>query len=181
MPVLGLSVVPGVDYEASVTLGVPGQGLTNPDISGNRATHGGGGVYAEGEDAAITINSGKIIGNSVSAIVVNPDVANEGGLVTLNDGDVTHVVVTYHKNDGSIPETTATQKLVTATRGILNMPSWSITGYTLTWNDSPTGSGTSYTNDQEVNLTTGLHLYAIWTPNPWRHFTKYCDFSCKDG
>lgn len=161
----GLSVVPGGGYAATVNLGVPSQGWLNPAIFDNSATHSGGGVFASGADAAITIDSGKILGNSVSAIVANPDVANVGGLVTLNDGDVTHVVVTYHMNDGSIPETTATQKLVTATRGVLSMPSWSIGGYSHTWNSSPDGSGTSYTNGQEVNLTTGLHLYAIWTAN----------------
>ena len=104
--------------------------------------------------------------NIVSALVPNPDVANDGGMVTLNDGDVTHVVVTYHMNDGSIPETTATQKIVTSTRSVLNMPSWSITGYSLNWKTNADGSGDTYTNGQEVNLTAGLHIYAIWTPDP---------------
>ena len=162
----GLSVVPDASYDATVILGVASQGWTNPDISGNSAIQGGGGVYANGADAAITINSGKVKDNIVSALVPNPDVANDGGLVTLNDGDVTHVVVTYHMNDGSIPETTATQKIVTSTRSVLNMPSWSISGYTLSWNSNADGSGDTYTNGQEVNLTSGLHLYAIWTPNP---------------
>ena len=162
----GFSVVPDASHDATVILGVASQGWTNPDISGNSAIQGGGGVYANGADAAITINSGKVKDNIVSALVPNPDVANDGGLVTLNDGDVTHVVVTYHMNDGSIPETTATQKIVTSTRSVLNMPSWSISGYTLSWKSNADGSGDTYTDGQEVNLTAGLHIYAIWTPAP---------------
>lgn len=68
----GLSVVPAVGYAATVNLGVPSQGHSSPDISGNSATHAGGGVYASGADATITINSGRIIGNTVSALVDNP-------------------------------------------------------------------------------------------------------------
>ena len=168
----GISVVPYEGKSATVILGVANQGQTNPDISRNGASMSGGGVYVKkasgvGTTARLTINSGKIKDNIVSTLVDNPDVDNDGGLVTLNDGDVTHVVVTYHMNDGSIPETTATQKIVTSTRSVLNMPSWSITGYTVSWSDNPTsGLGTVYTNGQEVNLTTGLHIYAHWTPTP---------------
>lgn len=160
----GLSVVPG-DDAAIVTLGADSHGLTNPDISNNKAIHGGGGVYTSGELALITINSGKVKNNIVSALVANPDVANDGGLVLLNKGDVTHVVVTYHMNDGSVPETTSTQNIVTATRSRLSAPSWShpISDYTFSgWNTKADGSGTSYANGQEVNLTAGLHLYATW-------------------
>ncbi len=160
----GLSVMPG-DDAAIVTLGADSHGLTNPDISNNKAIHRGGGVYTSGELALITINSGKVKNNIVSALVANPDVANDGGLVLLNKGDVTHVVVTYHMNDGSVPETTSTQNIVTATRSRLSAPSWShpISGYTFSgWNTKADGSGTSYANGQEVNLTAGLHLYATW-------------------
>ena len=161
----GLSVMPD-DDAAIVTLGADSHGLTDPDISNNRAIHGGGGVYTNGEFALITINSGKVKNNTVSALVSNPDVANDGGLVILNKGDVTHVVVTYHMNDGSVPETTSSQNVVTATRSRLSTPSWShpISSYTFSgWNTKADGSGTFYTNEQEVNLTSGLHLYAIWT------------------
>ena len=160
----GLSVMPG-DDAAIVTLGADSHGLTNPDISNNKALHGGGGVYTSGELALITINSGKVKNNIVSALVANPDVANDGGLVLLNKGDVTHVVVTYHMNDGSVPETTLSQNIVTATRSRLSAPSWShpISDYTFSgWNTKADGSGTSYANGQEVNLTAGLHLYATW-------------------
>ena len=150
-----------------MTLGVDNQGNSSPDISRNGAAISGGGVYVKKDAgvpyARLTINSGKIKNNSVSTLVANPDVANDGGFVILKDGDVKHVIVTYHMNDGSIPETTSTQKIVTATRSTLNMPSWTISGYTLSWSDNPSGGGTSYTNGQEVNLTSGLHIYAHWT------------------
>lgn len=164
----GLSVVPAGGHAATVNLGVINQGLTNPDISANNATRKGGGVYASGSDAAIVINSGRIIDNTVSTLVANPDVANDGGLVTLNAGDVTHVVVTYHMNDGANPEVTDTQLIVTAVRSILSAPTWSApSGYTFGgWYTNSAGTGDLYINGQEVNLTTGLHLYAKWTPNP---------------
>ena len=163
----GLSVVPAGGHAATVNLGVINQGLINPDISANNATRKGGGVYASGSDAAIVINSGRIIDNTVSTLVANPDVANDGGLVTLNAGDVTHVVVTYHMNDGANPEVTATQLIVTAVRSILSAPSWSLSGHPFGgWYTNPAGTGDLYINGQEVNLTTGLHLYAKWTPNP---------------
>ena len=163
----GISVIPSSGHSAFVTLGVDNQGNSSPDISRNGAAISGGGVYVKKDAgvpyARLTINSGKIKNNLVSTLVANPDVANDGGFVILKDGDVKHVIVTYHMNDGSIPETTSTQKIVTATRSTLNMPSWTISGYTLSWSDNPSGGGTSYTNGQEVNLTSGLHIYAHWT------------------
>lgn len=163
----GISVIPSSGHSAFVTLGVDNQGYSSPDISRNGAAISGGGVYVKKDAgvpyARLTINSGKIKNNLVSTLVANPDVANDGGFVILKDGDVKHVIVTYHMNDGSIPETTSTQKIVTATRSTLNMPSWTISGYTLSWSDNPSGGGTSYTNGQEVNLTSGLHIYAHWT------------------
>lgn len=163
----GLSVVPASDYPATVNLGVNNQGLTNPNISLNTATRSGGGVYASGADAAINIYSGKVLDNTVSAIVDNPDVANDGGLVTLYAGDVTHVVVTYHMNDGANPEVTSTQLIVTSVRSILTAPSWTLSGYTFGgWYPNPACTGdVSYSSGDEVNLSTSLHLYAKWTQN----------------
>lgn len=163
----GVSVVPGSNKKATVVLGVANQGDTNPDISGNGAIKKGGGVYASGSLANITINSGKIIDNNVSALVANNDVANDGGMVTLNAGNVTHVVVTYHKNDGVTPETTSSQNIVTNVRSILSGPSttWSVAGKTLSgWATSANGEVYKHTGD-EVTLSSGLHLYAVWANN----------------
>ena len=166
----GLSVVTDNERNAYVALGVANQGLLNPDISGNSATHAGGGVYAKGDRAFVTINSGKVNENIVSALVANPDIANDGGLVKLFDGDVSYVVVTYHMNDGCVPEETSTQKIVTATSCTLDPPDWPdhVSGFTFNgWNTRADGSGSYYTPDGngviKVTLTTGLNLYAIWT------------------
>ena len=91
---------------ATVTVGADGQGATesdaNPKISGNMAMMSGGGLYVRGTNANVTINSGMIAQNKVSAYVKNQDVANEMGGVTLNAGLVTHVVVTFNGNQGEI-------------------------------------------------------------------------------
>ena len=48
-------------------------------------------------------------------------------------------------------------------------------GYTFKgWNTKSDGSGTSYTNGQEVSLTTDLTLYAIWEVNKYK--VKYYSF-----
>ena len=101
------------------------------------------------------------MGNTTSAYVSNENVANEGGMVTLNDGDVTHNVVRFHKNDGS--DTFDTQNIVTATNSILVTPNYTQTGYILTgWNTRPDGRGTSYVNGQTMKISTDIELYAQW-------------------
>ena len=110
---------------------------------------------------------GKIKGNTVSMVVANPDVSNEGGYVTLNgDGtlfDVDYKTVTFDPNGGTITSGSGSQKIVTATNSLLVLPTVSQNLYTWTgWEDS---SGTSYTNGQVMNITSDITLKAQWVAN----------------
>lgn len=164
----GVSVEQSAAIDASVILGVLDQGNTNPEISGNVANISGGGIYASGTKANIDIYSGKINDNSVTVLVPNDDVANANGMVKLHSTNVNieYVTITYHMNDGSNPETTTTQQIVTAVNSALETPSW--TYKTLRgWNTNAAGTGGGgaagdYHNGDVVNLTSGLDLYAIW-------------------
>ena len=150
---------------ANVTVGKSGEGNMNPSISSNHTIILGGGLYAKGEKANITINSGRIKGNTTSGYVSNPDVANEGGMVTLNGGDVTHVTVTYNNNGEYVNHEveTTVQKIVTSTNSTMVAPTFEILGYKFTgWNTRPDGKGTIYTDGQTMNLKNNLTLYAQW-------------------
>jgi hypothetical protein len=157
---------------ASVTVGKSKGGKENPLISNNHTIIMGGGLYAKGTNANITINSGKIKNNTISGYVSNPDVANEEGSVTLNGGDVTHVTVTYNNNakflglqESYVEE--VTQDIVTATKSRMvvskqfSMPQHTFSG----WNTRADGKGTAYTHGQIMNLSSDLTLYAQWTRN----------------
>ena len=165
------------ENSATVIVGVDGQGVTketaNPKISGNMAMMAGGGLYARGKNADITINSGMIDDNEVSAYVKNEDVANEQGGVTLNDGLVTHVVVTFNGNGGKVDEReTYTQKIVTNTNSRLTPNRFGRNGFKFVgWNNRPDGLGEKiYTADpdnpdqvvQVVPLSENITLYAQW-------------------
>ena len=162
---------------ANVTVGMTGQGVTeetaNPKISENMAMMAGGGLYARGMNANITINSGMIDENKVSAYVKNENVANEKGGVTLNDGLVTHVVVTFDGNGGKEGETeTYTQKIVTNTNSRLTPNRFKRNGFKFVgWNNRPDGLGKKiYTADpnnpnqvvEVVPLSENITLYAQW-------------------
>jgi len=149
----------GTEQAAKVTVGTSGE--TDPDISGNHTLLSGGGLYVSGEYANIIINGGNIDGNSTSAYVPNVNVANEGGMVTLIGGNVSHKVVTFYANDGT--DTSKTQKIVTATNSLLVAPEFKRTGYRLAgWNTRADGRGASYTDGQTMNITADLTLYAQW-------------------
>ena len=154
---------------ASVTVGMSNGGNESPSISSNHTIVTGGGLYAKGKNANITINSGKIKENTISGYVSNPDVANEGGMVTLNGGDVTHVVVTYNNNGSYLGQAVkkATQKIVTATNSTMAVPEeFTLLGYKLEgWNTRPDGKGTDYIEGQTMNLSANLTLYAQWSRN----------------
>ncbi len=153
---------------ATVTVGKAGGDNLNPSISSNHTIILGGGLYAKGEKANIIINSGRITGNTISGYVSNPDVANEGGMVTLNGGDVTHVTVTYNNNGEYVNHEveTAVQKIVTSTNSTMVAPTFEILGYKFTgWNTRPDGKGTIYTDGQTMNLKNNLTLYAQWRRN----------------
>ena len=150
---------------AKVTVGKAGGDNLNPSITDNHTIILGGGLYAKGAKADITINSGRIAENTISGYVANPDVANEGGMVTLNGGEVTHVVVTYNNNGSYLgfPMETGTQKIVTSTNSTMIPATFSRLGYKLTsWNTRPDGKGKTYTAGQIMNLDSNLTLYAQW-------------------
>ena len=166
---------------ANVTVGKEGSlTMTNPLITGNRASLEGGGLYVNGALANIVINDGKIQGNMTAGYVANADVANEGGMVTLKGGDVPHVVVTYMPNGGTInlggqAVSSVTQNIVTATNstmvvpGTFTRPGWKITS----WHTRPDGDdakGTRHTPKDlnnpmtgiTLNLSESVTLYAQW-------------------
>ena len=144
--------------------------MVNPDIQSNKSVMYGGGLYAKGQNARITINGGVIMNNTVSNYVPNENVYNDMGTVTLNGGDVTHVVVTFDANasedatallDGG---KTATQKIVKDTNSFLVQPKdisrnfYNFDG----WNTRPDGNGTDYSNGSIMNLKENITLYAKW-------------------
>ena len=142
----------------------------DPVVTRNHASLQGGGLYAKGSKANISINSGYIRNNSISGYEANMDVANEGGMVELIDGDVPHVEVEYNNNyeyyfkktDGVVKPV---QKIVTATNSIMVVPT-GVTipaGYEIVgWNTRPDGKGESVTAGQILNLSDNLRLYAQW-------------------
>ena len=162
---------------ANVTVGANGQGVTesdaNPKISGNMAMMAGGGLYARGMNANITINSGMIEENEVSAYVKNENVANEKGGVTLNNGLVTHVVVTFNGNkapngfEGEYNgQKTYTQKIVTNTNSKLAPNLFTCQGCKFVgWNTRADGLGDFYSNEAVEPLSKNITLYAIWEVN----------------
>ena len=142
---------------------------TNPSITNNAAVMYGGGLYAIGAKADITINGGIIEGNKVPNYVPNLDVANEGGTVTLNGGKVDHKVVTFDANadgDESVGNMPAPQRIVTNTNSKLVVPATNPTrNYYkfVKWNRRKDGLDTeSITDGMLMNIKENLTLYAIW-------------------
>lgn len=156
------------ENSATVTVGANGQGVTesdaNPKISGNMAMMSGGGLYVRGMNANVTINSGMIDQNRVSAYVKNEDVANEMGGVTLNAGLVTHVVVTFDGNGGIVDGTdTYTQNIVTNTNSKLAPNRFKRAGYNFAgWNTRADGLGDSYSEEDAKPHSRDITLYAQW-------------------
>ena len=175
---VGVDVSGGINAQATVVVGQSGASTQFPDIKGNRASLLGGGLYVNGLNANIIINDGRIMGNHTSGYVSNPNVANEGGMVTLNGGEVTHVIVTYMPNAPSSANVTVTdqsgqsveylnQKIVTSTNskmlipGTFTRPRWVIGS----WHTRPDGDdsrGIRYTPGQILNLSENVTLYAQW-------------------
>jgi hypothetical protein len=175
---VGVDVSGGINAQATVVVGQSGASTQFPDIKGNRASLLGGGLYVNGLNANIIINDGRIMDNHTSGYVSNPNVANEGGMVTLNGGEVTHVIVTYMPNAPSSAHVTVQdqngqtveylqQKIVTSTNskmlipGTFTRPKWVIGS----WHTRPDGDdsrGTRYTPGQILNLSESVTLYAQW-------------------
>lgn len=154
--------------EATVTVGAEGQGVTeqdaNPKITSNMAMMSGGGLYVRGERAGITIHSGMIDGNDVSAYVKNENVANHLGEVSLIDGLVTHVVVTFDGNGGTLDgAATDTQKIVKDTNSKLEANRFVLGGHDfIGWNTRKDGKGTPYSDRGFIVASEPVTLYAQW-------------------
>ncbi len=161
----GLCVIQDSDKNnALITIGKADNPNDRIRITHNHCLLQGGGVYARGAKADITINSGTIQKNTVSQYVHNPNVTNEKGSVTLNGGDVDHIVITFNANDGTDNPPTSIQRIVTETNSELKAPAFTRRGYYLAgWNTKPSGSGDSYTNGQIMNKNRSITLYAQWT------------------
>lgn len=155
--------------EAEVIVGKAGStGVDVPDITGNVTLYEGGGLYVNGTKADVVINSGRILSNRTVGYVANPDVVNEGGMVTLNGGDVESVTVTYDGNGAGAVSTggnsSESQKIVTDTNNRLKIPAFTRSGYRFVrWNTRPDGLGPKdYVDGETVKRSSDLTLYAIW-------------------
>lgn len=149
-------------YKATIKIGDSGSG---PKINSNKAILYGGGLYAIGKNAEVTIDGGSIKQNSVANYVPNEDVANEGGTVELKQGDVTHVVVTFDVNtqDTSATVSFPTQNIVTSTNSFLVTPEANRPLYTFVeWNSRADGEGTTYKTGDLMNISDNMTLYAQW-------------------
>lgn len=160
-------------YKAEVIVGTMSGSKDDPEISFNEAGMMGGGLYVIGQNAHVTINNGKIMDNNTSAYVYNEDVANERGMVSLNGGDVVSVTVTFHANGENATfsteglSDTVEQKIVTSTNSLLQEPSYIYRpGYKfIKWHTRKDGDdtkGTSYYNNDVMNLSNSIDLYAQW-------------------
>ena len=157
------------DKTAEVTIGQTGSGNL-PSIISNHTILSGGGLFVRGSKANVTIKGGKIVGNTTSAYVVNENVANEKGMVSLEDENVTtHVTVTFNGNGGTTEGNAelSTQHIVTATNSLLVTPTFTRAGYKfIGWNTRADGYGDGDYNDGKVmNIQTDLTLYAQWKIN----------------
>ena len=162
----------GVDVSKSETKAtvIVGTDEAGPEVTGNVTLMRGAGLYVNGEQASIVINAGAIKNNSTVGYVDNPDVMNDGGMVTLNGGDVKSVNVIYKANGGdSISgeqegEKEYIQRIVTDTNNKLVAPTFYRNGYKFVrWNTREDGLGVdNYEDGQIVKRSTDLTLYAIW-------------------
>lgn len=73
-------------------------------------------------------------------------------------------IVTFNANDGSGSPATATQSITSGTATALTANSFTRAGYTFAgWDTQANGSGTDYTNQQSITITSSFTLYAQWT------------------
>lgn len=99
---------------------------------------------------------------------------------TMPSNDVTYYAhwtvneytVTFNSNDDR--GLTLTQKFEHNKQSKLNKNTFERNGYKfVSWNTVPDGTGTSYTNEQNVTLSSNLILYAIWQESPDYVISKY--------
>ena len=175
----GIAVdLPSSDVRAEVTVGSLQEGesgsknsANNPLITGNVTLLQGGGLYVNGENATVTINSGRIADNSTVGYVDNPDVMNDGGMVRLSGGEVNSVYVIFHANaegaylNGDSNTSEVRQRIVTDTKNRIEYPTTFRNGYSLKeWNSRADGLGTAF-SAETVKRSSDLVLYAIWKVN----------------
>ena len=162
--------LPSENVSTTVTVGEPGsKDLEYPNITSNITLLSGGGLYVNGQNANVVVNSGTIKNNETVGYVDNPDIMNETGMVTLNGGDIKSVDVIYAANGGdsiegeAIGQTEIVQRIVTDTNNTLVAPTYYRNGYKFVgWNTRADGLGTSYVDGQVVKRSADLKLYAIW-------------------
>ena len=164
----GICVYPSSGVASNVTIGTLGDDTT-PDVYDNTAKGAGGGLYANGEKAVITINGGRFHDNYVTPYTPNQDVANERGTVTLNGGEVTSVNVTYNASGGMFTTGFGTTvRIVKDTNSTLTLPTSAKverSPYTLAgWTDVEGSSTPKYSPGQKVlmNISSDVTLYAVW-------------------
>lgn len=165
-----------ITVSADVKVGEAGDYAQNPDISKNRALIQGGGIFVIGSKAKVTIDNGKILDNNTAGYVYNENVANEMGIVALNEPEVTSSVeITFDSNNAaaiignnsSTAAKTFTQYVATSTNSLLAEPAYkNFTGNTFRfWHTDPNGDdnkGQKYSNGDIMNLSQDITLYAIW-------------------
>lgn len=160
--------------ELNVNVGVVsgGDATNSLSINGNNALIKGGGMYIKGEKASVRLNDGYVLANSTSSYQVNPDIAVEGGLVTLmKPGITTQVTITFSNNaqyytQGETDDDTVDQYIVAASLSQFNAnPFEAINGYYDTfkgWNTRRDGKGTAYSDEAVTSLNESITLFAQW-------------------
>lgn len=141
-------------------------------IDGNNAQNKGGGMYVNGADANVTLYDGYVLDNGTSSYQRNPDIAVDGGLVTLmKPGITTQVTVTFNNNaqyytNGTADDETSVQYVVAASRSRLNAMGFSqINDYYNTflgWNTRRDGTGSTYADEALESFNEDVTLYARW-------------------
>lgn len=141
-------------------------------IDENIAQSKGGGMYVNGTYANVTLYDGYVMDNGTSSYQRNPDIAIDGGLVTLmKPGITTQVTVTFNNNaqyytNGTADDEISVQYVVAASKSKLNAMGFSqINDYYNTflgWNTRRDGSGSPYADNALESFDEDIVLYAQW-------------------
>jgi uncharacterized repeat protein (TIGR02543 family) len=97
---------------------------------------------------------------------------NDGDLINISDNltlyaqwSSTSYTITFNSNDGT---NTTTSQIIYEDNTKLNKNTFTRTGYTFTgWNTSSDGTGTAYSNEEAISISSNLTLYAIWSINTY--------------
>ena len=166
-----------VETELTVNVGEESIGpATNAmKVDGNNAQNKGGGMYVNGANANVVLYDGYVLDNETSSYQINPDIAVDGGLVTLmKPGITTQVTVTFSNNaqfytGGTMADETSVQYVVAASRSRLNAnPFTQINDYYNTFTgwytrrDPGDSKGKSYADKALESFDEDITLYAQW-------------------